>query len=68
MMKKEISPALVVAVIVVVVIIVGAYFAVHLFSGPKIISGTPPPTVHMGPPPTPPGFQYGGQNSKPPLR
>ncbi len=69
MMKKEISPLWVAVAIVIVVIIVGTYFAVHLFSGPKIISGTPPPNVHLGPPPAPPGFQLnGGQNSKPPTR
>lgn len=65
-MKKEISPLWVAIAIVIAIVVVGAYFATHLFGGPKIISGTPPPSVHIGPPP-PPGFQFNrGQSAQPP--
>ncbi len=52
-MKREIPPGLAIAVIVIVLVIAGFLYARHWFSGPKRISGTPPPGVNLAPPPSP---------------
>jgi len=50
-MKREIPPGLAIAVIVIVLVIAGFFYVRHWFSGPKRISGTPPPGVNLAPPP-----------------
>lgn len=49
-MKREIPPGLAIAVIVIVIAIVGFFYVRHWFSGPKRISGTPPPGINLAPP------------------
>lgn len=49
-MKREIPPAVAILVIVVVLVVAGFFYARHWFSGPKEISGTPPPEVDLAPP------------------
>ncbi|MDW8291321.1 MAG: hypothetical protein RMM06_11410 [Armatimonadota bacterium] len=50
-MKREIPPALAVVAILIVLAVVGFFYARHWFSGPKRVSGTPPPGVNLAPPP-----------------
>lgn len=49
-MKREIPPAVAILIIVVVLVVAGFFYARHWFSGPKEISGTPPPEVNLAPP------------------
>ncbi|GIV20786.1 MAG: hypothetical protein KatS3mg023_2537 [Armatimonadota bacterium] len=63
-MKREIPPGLAIAVIVIALVVAGFFYVRHWFSGPKRISGTPPPGINLAPPP--PGQSQMPMASPPP--